>query len=93
MFWDLQGSTLIGMWQRFGKVKVSCDFACIGKVMLTVIVPSRGDRLLIVTCLATKKSKPRLVSQPVTYVLRRGVVWEVAYHPPPLQALATLGKM
>lgn len=49
IFWDLYGSTLIAMWQRFGKVKISYDFIILGKVMrnngwLTAVVPSTSDR-------------------------------------------------
>jgi hypothetical protein len=44
------------MWQRFGKAKMSCDFAALRTVMrdkdkLTVAVPSTGDQLLVVICL------------------------------------------
>jgi hypothetical protein len=55
------------MWQRLGKVKISCDFAILGKVMrkkdkLMVVVPSADDQSLVVICLTAVMSKPRLFS-------------------------------
>jgi hypothetical protein len=48
-------------------MKISSDFVVLGNVLrnkdkLTVVVPSVGDRRLVVICLTLITSKPRLIS-------------------------------
>jgi hypothetical protein len=60
-------STLMEMWQRLFRLKISCNFADLGKVIrnkgrFLVIVPSEGDRRVVVICLTLTMSNPRVTS-------------------------------
>jgi hypothetical protein len=55
------------MWQRLGSLKISCNFAVLGKVIrnkgrLLVVVPSEDDLRVDVICLTLITSKPRFTS-------------------------------
>jgi hypothetical protein len=55
------------MWQRLGSLKISCDFAILGKVMknkrwFVGVLPLGGDQRMVVICLTLITSKPRLIS-------------------------------
>jgi hypothetical protein len=55
------------MWQRLGRLKISCDFAVLGKVIrnrwrFLVVAPSEDDRRVVVICLTLITSKPRFIS-------------------------------
>jgi hypothetical protein len=55
------------MWQRLGSLKISWDFAVLGKVMTNkgmfmAVVPAGGDWRVAVICLTLITSKPRLSS-------------------------------
>jgi hypothetical protein len=55
------------MWQRHDRLKISCDFAVLGKViknkgMFLVVVSSEGDRRVVVICFTLTASKFRLAS-------------------------------
>jgi hypothetical protein len=66
-FWALYVSTLIAMWQRDVKRKISWDFAALDKVMRHTgrsfnTVPSDGDRRVVDICLTLMMSKPMSIS-------------------------------
>jgi hypothetical protein len=70
------------MWQRLGRLKISCDFAILGKVtrnrgrFWVVVASSEDDWHVVVICL-TLTSKPRFTSP--SHVLSRGIGREVMY--------------
>jgi hypothetical protein len=52
------------MWQSLDSLKISCDFAILGSVIRNkgrgfVVVPSVGDRRVVVICLTLLTSKPQ----------------------------------
>jgi hypothetical protein len=55
------------MWQRLGSLKISWDFAVLGKVIrnkgrFLVTAPSVDDRRMVVNCLILITPKPRFTS-------------------------------
>jgi hypothetical protein len=55
------------MWPRLVNLKISCDFAILGKVMgnkrrFLVVVLSEGDQQVVVICLTLMTSKLRFTS-------------------------------
>jgi hypothetical protein len=55
------------MWQRLGRLKMSCDFAILGKVIrnkgrFLVVDSSEGDLRVVVICLTLTTSNSRLSS-------------------------------
>jgi hypothetical protein len=71
------------MWQALGRLKISCDFAVLGKVMrnngrFLVVVLLEGDRRVVVICLTLTTSAQ--VYQSFRNVLCRAIGREVTYH-------------
>jgi hypothetical protein len=55
------------MWQRHFRLKISWDFAVLGKMIgnkgrFLAIVPSEGDRRVVVICFTLTTSNPRVTS-------------------------------
>jgi hypothetical protein len=66
-FWALYASTLIALWQKFGKHNISCTFAILGKVTrkrgrFMILDSAGGDRRVAVICLTQTTSKLRFPS-------------------------------
>lgn len=79
IFLDLQGSTLISMWQSCHKVEISCDCSVLNKVMKKNESCS-FYRWPVVGCHLFDTNNVKVkASQTVTYFLPWDDMWEVAY--------------
>jgi hypothetical protein len=72
------------MCQRFGSVKISCDFAILGKIIrnkgrFMVVDLTGGDRRVAVILLDASNVRTQAY-QSFRHVFCRGVEREVAYH-------------
>jgi hypothetical protein len=57
------------MWQKLGRLKISCDFAILGKVIrnkvrFLVVASSEGNLRVVVICLTLNNVKPQVSSPP-----------------------------